>query len=173
MRAGVLIADAFGAVSAADARAAGSEALQFAVGAVWLLAAIGKARTPGSARDAVTRLIDGPAALIALLARLAVPVELALAAALLLRFQAHAAAVASIVLFTLFAVALTRAAVRDALPPSAGARPAGDCGCFGPSVRATAVRSRAPAALDASAATRPVARNLVLVVLAVAAAFGA
>jgi hypothetical protein len=110
---------------------------------------------------------------ITLVARLAVPVELALAAALLLRFHAHLAAIASIVLFTLFAGALTRAAIRDALPARAKARAAGGCGCFGPSIRATLVRTAVPADLDPSAGPRAVARNLVLVVLSVAAAFGA
>lgn len=168
-----MLIDTCCALSAADVRAAGSEALQLALGAVWLLAAIGKARTPGSAQDAVARLIDGPAIVITLVACLAVPVELALASALLLRFQAHAAAVASVVLFTLFTVALTRTTIRDAMPSRAEAPAAGGCGCFGPSVRAILVRSEVTGDLDTSVGPRAVARNLVLVVLAVAAAFGA
>jgi hypothetical protein len=89
-----------------------------------------------------------------------------------LRLQAHAAAIASIVLFTLFATALGRLAIREALDGVPGS---GGCGCFGDATDAAAARAprTVPTDADTSAIPRAVARNLVFAILAVAAAFGA
>jgi uncharacterized membrane protein YphA (DoxX/SURF4 family) len=168
----MLIADPYASVASPAAQSAVRDALQLAVGAVWLLAAIGKARAPGTARAAIKRLIDGPPWAIALISRVAVPAELGLAVTLLVGVEARVAAIASIVLFTLFAIGLARLAIRDALGYAGGSAGPGGCGCFGQTVVASRRPQRLLAELDTSTAPRAVARNLALAVLAVAVAFG-
>jgi hypothetical protein len=139
---------------------------------VWVLAAVGKARTPVGTRAAVERLVRAPAVVVGFIARVVVPVELVLGVMLIARWHARAAAGASGVLFLVFALVLARAVIRDSLAGEGRPRRSGGCGCFGGAVRADPDVLAAGPALDSSALTRSIARNLVLVALAVAAAFG-
>jgi len=153
-----LPADVLTALAAApggdELRSALAYAFRFVIGAVWLVAAVLKLRTPAATRASVERLL-GISWANALVARALAPAELLLGASLLIGWHYRASAIASTVLFLLFALLVGRAAIRQSL---AG----GGCGCFG-------VRAETGDEGDATA-PRAIARNIVLAALALAAA---
>jgi uncharacterized membrane protein YphA (DoxX/SURF4 family) len=143
-----------GAAGVEELRSAVAQILRLVVGAVWLVAAMLKQRAPGATRASVERLL-GISWANAFVARALPLVELALGVSLVTGWHHRASAIASAILFVIFALLVGRAAIRQPLA-------AGGCGCFG-------------APLDVNnavdlAAPRAIARNIVLAVFAVAAA---
>jgi putative oxidoreductase len=137
-----------------ELRSALAYAFRLVIGAVWLVAAVLKLRTPAATRASVERLLSISWAN-AFVARALAPAEFALGVSLLVGWYRRPAAIASALLFLVFALLVGRAAIRQSLAD-------GGCGCFG-------ARADAPDDGDA-AAPRAIARNIVLAALALAAA---
>lgn len=137
-----------------ELRSAVAHVLRLVIGAVWLVAAVLKQRTPGATRASVERLL-GISWANAFVARALPLAELALGVSLVIGWHHRASAIASAIVFVIFALLVGRAAIRQPLAT-------GGCGCFGaPTDVTNAVDIAAP---------RTIARSVVLAVLAVAAA---
>ncbi|MEP6692771.1 MAG: MauE/DoxX family redox-associated membrane protein [Gemmatimonadaceae bacterium] len=138
-------------------RSALSLAFRFTIAAVWIVAAALKLRSAVATRTGVDRLL-GVAWANAFVARVLAPAELALGLSLLIGWHYRASAIVSALFFLVFALLVGRAAIRQSIA-------AGGCGCFGvrPAVRDDDTTADA-------AAPRAIARNVVLAVLALAAA---
>jgi uncharacterized membrane protein YphA (DoxX/SURF4 family) len=128
--------------------------LRVAVGLVWLVAGVRKLRSPEATRTSVAALLGGPDDRVRVVARLLPPAEILLGLVLVVGWHALWASLVSAVAFLGLAGLVGWAAVRHALP-------AEGCGCFGPE----------RGEID-DAGPRAVARNLVLAILAFAAASG-
>ncbi len=128
--------------------------LVLALGVVWVYAGVAKLRAPRATAASVQRMTGAGATLAAPLGWLLPAAEIVLGATLIAHWYPLVGTLVSIGLFTLFAVLIVVAAARDALGE-------GGCGCFG--------ASRRPGRADVVDAPRAIARNLLLVVLALAA----
>ncbi|MGZ4250986.1 MAG: MauE/DoxX family redox-associated membrane protein [Solirubrobacteraceae bacterium] len=136
-------------------------ALEIAIGSVWIVAAIGKLRSPAATRQQVQRLV-GAWWVAAPVAALLAPAELALGVALIAGWHTRIAAAVSAALFAIFAGVIATAAIRGALD-------GGGCGCFG--ARSGSARARSASVTAVSlVAPRVIARNLVLAWVALALA---
>lgn len=146
-----------------EIRALFLDALQVAIGAVWVFAAVMKVRTsrttPYATEDRVRRLLGGPPVVVRTAARGLAPAEFTLGAMLIFGWHERVAALVSAALFTVFALLIGRAVIQGSLGGSG-------CGCFG--ARA------APSGQGAFDLVAPqaIARNFVLAVLALAVAGG-
>jgi uncharacterized membrane protein YphA (DoxX/SURF4 family) len=135
-----------------------SFAFRLIVATVWLVAGVLKLRAPAAAtRDSVERVL-GISWANAFVARALAPAEVLLGLVLLTGWRYRASAVVSALLFFVFAFLIGRAAIRRSLAE-------GGCGCFG-----ARTAPRDDGTFSDSIAGRAIARNVVLAILALAAA---
>jgi len=134
-----------------------ADGLRLLIGAIWLVAGLGKLRNRDSVRATLQKLTRLPPSIAMTLAGALPPVEISFGLLLISGWQSRYMAILSAAMFVLFAVLIGRRAIRDALKD-------GGCGCFGK-------YSRAEGLIDVTA-PMAFARNLVFAALAVAAAAG-
>jgi hypothetical protein len=113
-------------MSLPEVRAVSQVVLRFSIAAIWLIAAIGKLRSPLLQRELdVQRLVAIAPVQIKVIARLLPVAELLLVIWLVSGWWAAGATGTSAALFLLFAWLLAAAAIKGAV------QGAGGCGCFG------------------------------------------
>ena len=130
---------------------------QIGIGVVWIVAAVGKARTLRGLRDEVRRLLGGPTWAVSTISLVIAPAELTLGILLITGWNTPIFALMSAALFFLFALLIGRAAIRASV---------GDvgCGCFG--------TNKQPVNANGQFAGRLIARNFLLGSLALVVASG-